>query len=97
MSTEYRQCPHGFHHPPGPHSCDGCWCEGERDRAMYGWDHSTAPTMDDLRRAGIEAHLHPIRRRIDEMVAALPWHGRLLYRATLPVARRYYAWKERRR
>ena len=93
----YRKCPHGYHHPPGPHSCDGCWCEGERDRAMYGWDHDTAPTMDDLRRAGIEAHLHPIRRRIDEMVAALPWHGRLLYRATLPVARRYYAWKERRR
>ena len=57
----------------------------------------TAPTMDDLRSAGIEAHLHPIRRRIDEMVAALPWHGRLLYRATRPVARRYYAWKERRR
>lgn len=83
----YRQCPHGFHHPPGPHSCDGCWCEGERDRAMYGWDHDTAPTMDDLRRAGIEAHLRPIRRRIDEMVAALPWHGRLIYRLALPIAR----------
>jgi len=38
-----RQCAHGFHHPEGPHSCDGCWCEGERDRAMYGWDHNTDP------------------------------------------------------
>lgn len=41
--TDYRQCPHGFHHPDGPHSCDGCWCEGERDREQYGWDHNTDP------------------------------------------------------
>lgn len=40
---EYRQCPHGFHHPPHPHSCDGCWCEGERDRREYGWPHDTTP------------------------------------------------------
>lgn len=42
------QCPHGFHHPRPysasyPHSCDGCWCEGERDRLDYGWDHDTNP------------------------------------------------------
>lgn len=43
ITGEYRQCPHGFHHPPWPHSCDGCWCEGERDRRAYGWDHDTAP------------------------------------------------------
>lgn len=42
--TEHRQCPHGFHHPPHPHSCDGCWCEGERDRHEYGWPHDTTPT-----------------------------------------------------
>jgi hypothetical protein len=42
--TEYRQCPHGYHHPPWPHSCDGCWCEGESDKKNYGWNHSTAPT-----------------------------------------------------
>lgn len=41
--AEIRQCPHGFHHPPGSHSCDGCWCEGERDRAEYGWAHDTSP------------------------------------------------------
>ena len=61
--------------------------------AMYGWDHDTAPTMDDLHRAGIEAHLRPTRRRIDEMVAALPWHGRLIYRAARPVARIIYRTK----
>lgn len=22
---EYRECEHGFHHPPWPHSCDGCY------------------------------------------------------------------------
>jgi len=46
MSDTYRQCPHGYHHPKGPHSCDGCWCEGERDRAEYGWAHDTTPTDD---------------------------------------------------
>jgi len=40
---EYRKCIHGYHHPEWPHSCDGCWCEGERDRREYGWDHNTAP------------------------------------------------------
>jgi hypothetical protein len=46
---EFRQCPHGFHHPPWAHSCDGCWCEGERDRTEYGWPHDTTPkgTTDD--------------------------------------------------
>lgn len=43
-SKQPRQCPHGFHHPVGvPHSCDGCWCEGEHDRAEYGWQHDTTP------------------------------------------------------
>lgn len=45
------------------------------------------PTMGDLRRASAEAHLRPVQKRIDEMVAALPWHGRLLYRLVLPIAR----------
>lgn len=40
---EIRQCPHGFHHPKGLHSCDGCWCEGERDRDRYGSNHSNDP------------------------------------------------------
>lgn len=31
-----RQCEHGFHHPTWPHSCDGCWCDDERDK-VYGW------------------------------------------------------------
>ena len=43
----YRRCPHGFDHPKpyrdSPHSCDGCWCEGERDRAEHGWEHDTTP------------------------------------------------------
>jgi hypothetical protein len=43
MVSAPRQCPHGFHHPAGPHSCDGCWCEGERDRRDYGWEHDTTP------------------------------------------------------
>lgn len=43
ISGEHRRCPHGFHHPPWPHPCDGCWCEGERDRRDYGWDHDTGP------------------------------------------------------
>lgn len=43
---EYRRCPHGFHHPPHPHSCDGSWCEGERDRRDYGWPHDTTPTQE---------------------------------------------------
>lgn len=38
-----RRCPHGYDHPGWPHSCDGCWCEGERDRREYGWDHDTSP------------------------------------------------------
>jgi hypothetical protein len=42
-----RQCPHGYHHPSGPHSCDGCWCEGERDRRQYGWPHNTDPREED--------------------------------------------------
>lgn len=42
-----RQCPHGFHHPNYPHSCDGCWCEGEHDRAQYGWAHNTDPRKED--------------------------------------------------
>lgn len=41
------QCPHDFHHPRPystyPHSCDGCWCEGERDMREYGWKHDTTP------------------------------------------------------
>lgn len=41
--TTTRQCPHGFHHPAVSHSCDGCWCEGESDRARYGWQHDTSP------------------------------------------------------
>lgn len=57
----------------------------------------TYPSMDDLRRAGIEAHLRPIQSRIDAQVASLPWHGRVLYRACLAVTTRYYAWKDRRR
>lgn len=45
---DYRQCPHGFHHPRNvPHSCDGCWCEGERDREQYGWNHNTDPHPED--------------------------------------------------
>ena len=40
---EFRLCPHGYHHPPWPHSCDGCWCEGESDRRNYGWYHDTTP------------------------------------------------------
>lgn len=47
----------------------------------------TNPSMDDLHRAGAEAHLRPIQRRMDAMVASLPWHGRMLYRLALPVAR----------
>lgn len=47
----------------------------------------TYPSMDDLHRAGAEAHLRPIQRRMDAMVASLPWHGRMLYRLALPVAR----------
>ena len=23
---EFRQCEHGYHHPPWSHSCDGCYC-----------------------------------------------------------------------
>ncbi len=46
--TKLRVCPHGMHHPyPDnlnyPHSCDGCWCEGLRDRRDYGWPHTTNP------------------------------------------------------
>ena len=41
--AEVRRCPHGFHHPPWAHSCDGCWCEGERDQREYGWNHDTSP------------------------------------------------------
>lgn len=46
--VDLRQCPHGYHHPypldlDYPHSCDGCWCEGERDRRDYGWPHTTNP------------------------------------------------------
>lgn len=46
--TVLRVCQHGFHHPypdnlDYPHSCDGCWCEGERDRRDYGWPHNTTP------------------------------------------------------
>lgn len=43
---EYRKCEHGYHHPPWAHSCDGCWCEGERDRREYGWPHDTSPSWD---------------------------------------------------
>lgn len=43
MLIPFRQCEHGFHHPPWPHSCDGCWCEGEQDQRKYGWDHDTTP------------------------------------------------------
>lgn len=50
----------------------------------------TDPSMDDLRRASTEAHLRPIQRDIDAAVASLPWHGRLIYRAVLPVARVIY-------
>lgn len=39
---EHRRCPHGFHHPSWPHSCDGCWCEDERDRRDHGRDHVTS-------------------------------------------------------
>lgn len=42
-ASSYRRCPHGYDHPGWPHSCDGCWCEGERDRRDYGWDHDTSP------------------------------------------------------
>lgn len=45
---EYRLCPHGFHHPPWVHSCDGCWCEGERDQRDYGWPHDTTPKENDI-------------------------------------------------
>lgn len=47
LMPDYRQCPHGFHHPPHAHSCDGCWCEGERDRREYGWPHDTTPQEAD--------------------------------------------------
>lgn len=47
----------------------------------------TYPSMDDLRRASTEAHLRPIQRDIDAAVASLPWHGRLIYRLALPIAR----------
>lgn len=50
----------------------------------------TYPSMDDLHRASAEAHLRPIQRDIDAAVAALPWHGRLTYRAVLPLARIIY-------
>jgi hypothetical protein len=36
---EYRQCVHGYHHPAWPHSCDGCFCDDERDLNDYGWKH----------------------------------------------------------
>lgn len=72
--TDLRICPHGMHHPqPGnenyPHSCDGCWCEGIRDRNTYGWPHDTAPTpdrrndtMSDTLRTGklIKSHIYLI-------------------------------------
>ena len=50
----------------------------------------TYPSMDDLHRASAEAHLRPIRRDIDAAVAALPWHGRLIYRTVLPIVRIIY-------
>ena len=49
--SEYRKCPHGFHHPAWPHSCDGCWCEGERDRREYGWPHDTTPAVSTVKEA----------------------------------------------
>lgn len=33
---EFRQCEHSYHHPHWPHSCDGCFCDDERDKA-YNW------------------------------------------------------------
>jgi hypothetical protein len=42
-----RQCEHGYHHPSGSHSCDGCWCDDERDLAQYGWVHLTQEERDD--------------------------------------------------
>lgn len=56
----------------------------------------THPSMDDLRRAGIEATVAPIQRDIDKAVAALPWPGRLIYRAVLPIARIIYRLKGKR-
>ena len=54
MTSEWggwRQCPHGYHHPPFTHSCDGCWCEGESDRRLYGWQHDTSPKFLNMRGA----------------------------------------------
>ena len=34
---EYRQCEHGYHHPPWPHSCDGCFCDDDRDKEYPDW------------------------------------------------------------
>jgi hypothetical protein len=42
---EFRQCPHGYQQPPWAHACDGCWCEGERDRREYGWPQDTTPKL----------------------------------------------------
>lgn len=36
----------------------------------------SGPTMEDLRIAGIEAHLEPIRQELDEVMAVI--HRRLL-------------------
>ena len=27
----FQQCKHGYHHPPWAHSCDGYFCDDERD------------------------------------------------------------------
>ena len=37
---EYRHCKHGYDHPPWAHSCDGCWCDDDRDK-QYGWPEGT--------------------------------------------------------
>ncbi len=73
IAPEYRRCPHGFHHPPWPHSCDGCWCEGERDQRDYGWPHDTTPRF---------ATGEPLPTRVqtlDESVASAPgvWNGEI--------------------
>lgn len=39
----------------------------------------TGPSMDDLRRAGMEAHLRPIQHEIDELKASLPLPLRVLH------------------
>lgn len=50
------------------------------------------PTQRELQEASIELQMRPLRRQMDAMIASLPWHGRIIYRA----ASIYYSRKARR-